>query len=74
MDDFSQELAEAVAEQATCVCGGSGVLGKEWLYKRESECDCGAGSPSDELTQHDVRCDSVPCPFCVLTGKIRLHP
>ena len=49
-----------------CPCYGSGWLGKEWLYCRESQCDCGAGCPDDPVLLHAVSCDCVPCPFCPL--------
>lgn len=75
MDDFQRGLADNTANPDECFCMNLGVLGKEWLYKRTPVCDCPAGTSSDdEMVLHDVQCDTVPCPFCVLTGKIVLHP
>lgn len=73
-ENFAQELAKAIAEQSACICQDFGILGKEWLYQREPQCSCEAGTEDFDLTFHDIQCDTVPCPFCVLTGKIELHP
>ena len=54
------------SDLAACPCAGTGWLGLEWLEQREPQCTCGAGAPDDELLQHDVSCDGVPCPFCPL--------
>ena len=72
-DELRKALAEAAAE-GPCICEGLGVLGNEWLYIREPQCTCGTDDPEFETTMHDVQCDTVPCPFCVLTGKIVLYP
>ena len=45
------------------VCEGFRVLPR--LHVLGLVCTCGAG-PLDELTLHDVACDTVPCPFCQL--------
>jgi hypothetical protein len=58
----------------TCPCEGLGVLGKEWLYVREPQCDCDSDSYDPLTGVHDVQCDTVPCPFCVLEGRIILYP
>lgn len=74
MDDFAQELAAAYAESTTCACMGLGVLGAEWAFKRDSHCTCSKQTDDFETVFHDVQCDTIPCPFCVLLGKISLHP
>jgi hypothetical protein len=45
------------------VCEDFKVLPR--LHAGEPVCTCGAG-PLDELTMHDITCDTVPCPFCDL--------
>jgi hypothetical protein len=48
----------------SCPCDGTGWLGREWLYKRESSCTCSVGTDDFVNIPHAVNCDSVPCPFC----------
>lgn len=57
--------------EPACPCSGLGWLGREWLYKREPQCTCGAGDPTDVNLLHNVACDSVPCPFC--PAELELH-
>jgi hypothetical protein len=52
------------ADLLDCPCSGTGWLGREWLERREPQCTCGAGDPTDINVLHEVSCDSVPCPFC----------
>jgi hypothetical protein len=53
-----------------CPCAGTGWLGREWLERREPRCACGAGDPADPAILHDVSCDCVPCPFCLLEAEL----
>ena len=46
------------------VCEGFGTVPRS-LVPSSRICTCGAG-PVNELTLHDVHCDTVPCPFCQL--------
>jgi hypothetical protein len=55
------------------VCDDNRFLSGDYVYGRDSVCTCGAvttqGRLPDELAElvlHDVACDTVPCPFCLL--------
>ena len=57
-------LTDTVQAPSGCpVCDGFRVLPR--LHHFGLVCTCGAG-PVDEMTLHDVACDTVPCPFCQL--------
>lgn len=47
------------------VCEGYGTIPAGKIFTRSPRCTCGAGW-YDELTLHDIHCDTVPCPFCQL--------
>lgn len=51
------------------VCDGFGTVPRSAVFLPALRvCTCGAG-PFDEMTLHDVHCDTVPCPFCQLLPK-----
>lgn len=45
------------------LCEGYGTVPRSFAFGDDPVCDCGAGE-FDELTFHDVNCDTVPCPAC----------
>lgn len=51
------------------VCDGYGTVPRSTVLNRAPVCTCGAGA-YDELTLHDVHCDTVPCPFCQLASAV----
>lgn len=56
---------KAAVSPPCAVCEGYGTLPCAEVYLRDPVCTCGAGE-FDELTLHDIDCDTVPCPFCPL--------
>lgn len=47
-----------------CPCAGTYWLGRDWLDKRDSQCNCPAHTDDFLHTIHETWCDAVPCPFC----------
>jgi hypothetical protein len=67
-----RRLARRPASSPCAPCEGYGTVPGAEVFLRDPDCTCGAGD-YDDLTFHDIACDTVPCPFCQLLPDKKLR-